>query len=530
MGSSKKRENNNEIALREELEISEKRLKSLFVNMREGVALHEFVYDQSNNIINYTIVDINPRYEEILGLSREELVGKLATEIYRTSQPPYIEDFKETARTGKSRVLETYFAPMDAYFEISIAPWGSGGFATIFSDVTDRKRSQDELIHLERQMQQVQKLESMGVLAGGIAHDFNNLLMAILGHADLALHQLPQMSPARHHLDEIEKASRRAADLCNQMLAYSGRGQFVVELIDLDNLIDEMLHLLGTCISKKVILNLNLEKELPKIKADATQLRQVLMNLLINASEAIGDKSGVITISTGAMHVRHDYLLKTYLDEDLTPGLYVCLEVSDTGCGMDKTTKERLFEPFFSTKFTGRGLGMAAVLGIVRGHKGAVKVYSEPGKGTTFKILFPVEENQYCEQLSNRTMDLDGWKPSGTVLLVDDEETIRALGTAMLRHLGFDVIVACDGEEALQIYRHRRNEISIILLDLTMPRLNGEETFRELRLIDPEVRVVLSSGYNEQEIASRFAGKNLAGFIQKPYALKTLQKKIRDIM
>ena len=238
-------------------------------------------------------------------------------------------------------------------------------------------------------MQQAQKLESLGVLAGGIAHDFNNLLMVVLGHAELALGGIPPMSPARGSLIEISTAAQRAADLCQQMLAYAGKASFALERVGLGDLVEEMADLLKTTISKKAILTLNLEKDLPPVEADPSQIRQIVMNLITNASEAIGDRSGVITVSVGATRCRREAPARDRTDDDIAPGLYVHLEVTDTGSGMDAETRARIFEPFFTTKFTGRGLGLAAVLGIVRAYKGALTVYSEPGKGTTFKVLFP---------------------------------------------------------------------------------------------------------------------------------------------
>ena len=397
------------------------------------------------------------------------------------------------------------------------------------TDITERKRMEAERLEMERRLLHAQKLESLGVLAGGIAHDFNNLLMAILGYADLALLDMSPVSPARPSIQEIINASHRAADLCRQMLAYSGKGKFVIERLRLDEVIHEMVHMLKTCISKKALLNLSLAKELPSIEGDPAQLRQVLMNLVINASEAIGDRSGVVTISTGARHCDAEYLRETFLDDSLPEGLYVSLEVSDTGCGMDKETQARIFEPFFTTKFTGRGLGMSAVLGIVRGHKGALKVYSEPGKGTTFRLLFPASFQEGEETVAETVESGSEWCGSGTVLLVDDDETILGIGRLMLERLGFSVLTAGDGQEAVEIFRFRGKEIALVLLDLTMPRMNGEEAFRELRRIDPDVRVVLSSGYSEQEIAARFAGRGLAGFIQKPYQVERLRETLKQI-
>jgi PAS domain S-box-containing protein len=400
---------------------------------------------------------------------------------------------------------------------------GSLMYIGVGHDITDRQRAEEERLSLERQLLHAQKLESLGVLAGGIAHDFNNILMAIIGNADLALMRINQESPAVDNLHNIETAAARAADLAKQMLAYSGKGKFVIENHDINDLLEEMLHILQVSISKKAVLRLNLNRPLPPVEADATQLRQIVMNLVINASEAIGDKSGVIAITSGCMDCARNYLNNVWLDENIGEGLYVYIEITDSGCGMDKETQAKLFDPFFTTKFTGRGLGMAAVLGIVRGHKGAIKVYSEPGKGTSFKILLPASGKP--EGIFNHDKHQVEWRGNGTVLLVDDEETIRGLGREMLKELGFDVVTANDGREAIEIYKSG-NDIKFVILDLTMPHLDGEQCFRELRLLNPNVKVIMSSGFSEQEVTQKFIGKGLAGFIQKPYKLSVLKEAI----
>ena len=398
------------------------------------------------------------------------------------------------------------------------------------TDMTERKWAEEKRLQLERQLQQTQKLESLGVLAGGIAHDFNNLLAIILGNASLALDELPNLSPARDNLSAIEATSLRAAELCRQMLAYSGKGRFAIENIRLGALIGEMVSLLKSSLSKKAILNLNLKEPLPPLRGDPSQIRQVVMNLVINASEAIGERSGVITISTGVMECSREYLCDFYLDERLMEGSYVWLQIADTGCGMDPETQRRIFEPFFTTKFTGRGLGLSAVIGIVRGHRGTLKVYSKPGKGTTIKVLFPIATEEAMPVNAYDGAVPSNWKGTGIILLVDDEESIRAMGNRMLERLGFQVLAAADGRAALEIYRTRREEIALVLLDLTMPHMDGAETFRELRRIDPAVRVVMSSGYTESEIAPRFASDRLSGFLQKPYALYALAQCLRGAL
>jgi len=404
------------------------------------------------------------------------------------------------------------------------------GVLIIARDMTYRREAEEQRRKMEDQLRNVQKLESLGVLAGGIAHDFNNLLVGILGNADLALMELSPANPVRENIQEIEKASRRAAELCRQMLAYSGKGKFVIENLDLSEVVREMAHMLEISISKKAALRYHFSENLPAIKADATQIRQIIMNLITNASEAIGEANGVIAVSTGVMEVDSAYLGGTYLDDHLTSGTYVFLEVADTGCGMDEATRNKIFDPFFTTKFTGRGLGLAAILGIVRGHQGAIKVYSEPGKGSTFKVLFPAVSPETEDQGEKHEEGKTVWQGEGIVLLVDDDETVRQIGGRMLERLGFEVIPVADGQEAVECFRRRADQIRCVLLDLTMPHLDGEECFRELRRIRKDAQVIVTSGYNEQEIAQRFAGKGLAGFVQKPFTLSTLQKILRAVL
>ena len=401
-------------------------------------------------------------------------------------------------------------------------------FMGIGRDISDQLRAEEERLNLEKQMLHTQKLESLGVLAGGIAHDFNNILTAIIGNADLAILRINKESPAVDNLHRIEQAALRAADLAKQMIAYSGKGKFVIEHVSLNTLLEDMLQMLEVSISKKAVLRINPHKQLPTVAADATQLRQIIMNLVINASEAIGDKSGVIAITTGCMECDRSYLKDVWLDENLPGGSYVYIEIADTGCGMDRDTLGKLFDPFFTTKFTGRGLGMAAVMGIVRGHKGAIKVYSELNKGTTFKILLPASDRSDLSDLSELSDVSDNWHGSGTILLVDDEETIRGIGSEMLKELGYIVITADDGREAVATFKANPG-IPMVLLDLTMPHMDGEQCFRELLQLDPNLKVIMSSGYNEQEVSEKFIGKGLSGFIQKPYRLSVLKELLRNI-
>lgn len=382
---------------------------------------------------------------------------------------------------------------------------------------------------LEKKMMDVQKLESLGVLAGGIAHDFNNLLMAILGHADLALTRMDETSPGREHILEIGVATRRAAELCRQMLAYSGKGKFVVEHIDLQHIIEEMAHMLKTSISKKAQLILNLHAGLPLTRGDATQLRQVLMNLVINASEVLEGHTGLIEITTGELNVSEAVKSGVAHVDDLPPGRYVFIEVTDTGCGMSDEVQKKIFDPFFTTKFTGRGLGMSAVLGIIKGHSGTLQIKSRPGEGTRFRVVLPACEDLIVPKTVEVQAENRDWRGSGTILLVDDEETLLLLGKMMLESLGFKVLQACDGWEAVQVFRQHRDEIGCVLLDLTMPHMDGVEAFSELRKIDSQAKIVLASGFTEHEIEARFADKSPSGFLQKPYGFDSLRHTLAKI-
>lgn len=397
-------------------------------------------------------------------------------------------------------------------------------------DISERKRAAEEQEKLQVQIQHTQKLESLGILAGGIAHDFNNLLMGIQGNASLASTNLPAGTMAGEYIKKIEKSSQQLATLTNQMLAYSGKGKFILETINLSSLVEEMTQLLKVTISKKVTLKYNFEKKLPNIEADSTQIQQVVMNLIVNASEAIGDKTGVILVKTGILQADSSFFSETYLEQKLPEGTYVFLEVSDTGAGMDEQTKNKIFDPFFTTKFSGRGLGLAAVLGIVRGHRGTIQVFSIPGRGTTLKVLFPAVKKSLYKKRYKSIKGEAGVPKLGTILVVDDEEVVLDVAGNMLENAGFRVLKASDGLEGVDVFKKNSDKIIAVILDTTMPNMNGEETFRELRLLQPELKVILSSGYNEQEATSHFVGTGLAGFIQKPYTQNQLIQKVKEVI
>jgi CheY-like chemotaxis protein len=297
----------------------------------------------------------------------------------------------------------------------------------------------------------------------------------------------------------------------------------------MSKLIEEMENLLEISISKKCVINYECAEGLPTIEADASQIRQIVMNLIINASEAIGDRSGIITVRTEAVHCTREYLSQAYLDENLPEGQYVCLEVIDTGCGMSETTRARVFDPFFTTKFTGRGLGLAAVLGIVRGHRGAIQVQSRLGHGTTFRALLPASvKRSPGEALVRRSSP--AWKGKGVILVVDDEETVRNLARRMLEKVGFTVLTANDGQEGVEVFEANVQEVRAVLLDVTMPRMDGREAFHRLQGIRPGVPVIVSSGFNEQDATHHIEGRGLVGFVQKPYVMEELLQVLRHAL
>jgi PAS domain S-box-containing protein len=405
----------------------------------------------------------------------------------------------------------------------SILREGDDGFyfLGITENITERKQVED-------QIRESQKLESLGVLAGGIAHDFNNLLTGILGNASLGLDLTPHDSPLRPLLQRLVTASERAADLTRQLLAYAGKGRFVLTAINLSATVEDISSLVRSSFPGHVGLNLELASALPSIEADPAQIQQIVMNLLLNAAESIpADRGGLVTVRTYEMLATEADLRGTLSSVRPRPGRYAVLEVIDNGSGMDAATQARIFEPFFTTKFTGRGLGLSAVLGIVGSYQGALKVESQVGTGSRFRILLPVSVKSVAVAATLSSGDLRG---TGTILVVDDEPLVLSLARTALERSGYKVFVAESGARALEIMKESAGDIGAVILDVTMPGMNGEEAFKRLKTIRPDIPVILSSGHSETETALRFAGAGLAGFLQKPYTALQLAEKIRSAL
>ena len=412
---------------------------------------------------------------------------------------------------------------------------GQAAVLVIAVDVTERNRASEEKLAMQRQMEHTQRLESLGVLAGGIAHDFNNILAAILGNAALAERQLHKGShdTLPRYLSNIVHSSEQATALCRQMLAYAGKGSLEVEQLDLSRMVERIAKLLTVSIHKGVTLHYELAKSLPAVEADATQLQQVLMNLVMNASDAMDAQGGEIRLRTGVVDIDASDAPLNVLHEPVAAGRYVFVEVADNGCGMDQATRAKIFEPFFTTKTDGHGLGMSAVLGIVRSHHGAILLDSTVGEGSSFRILLPALAQQVAVAQQDHAQEDDAiatWHASGTVLLIDDEQPVREAASMMLQEIGFDVRCANDGEAGVACYTAHQAEIVAVLLDMSMPNMDGAACFAALKQIDPQVRVILSSGYHEAEAAARMNTEGLAAFIQKPYHPDTLRRVMYQVV
>jgi PAS domain S-box-containing protein len=396
-------------------------------------------------------------------------------------------------------------------------------------DITARKHAELEKIAIERRLLESQKLESLGLLAGGIAHDFNNLLTGILGNASLARFTQKLAPAVEDYLTKIESGANRAAELCQQMLAYSGRGRFVIEPVNLDRLVESTLPLLRPSLPERADLQLKLSRENASVMGDATQLRQILMNLILNAADALGATGGRIDIVTGIRWLGSEFFAAARTGEDLSPGNYVVLEVRDTGCGMSPETLAKIFDPFFTTKFTGRGLGLAAVLGIVRGHHGALHVQSEVAVGTTFTLALP-PCNQTTPAAAPEAPASSGWRHHGSVLVIDDEPPVRNVAAELVRTFGMEPVTAADGTEGLIHFEKAGGKFDVVFLDLTMPGLSGPETLEKLRMINSNVRVLLVSGFSDLDRIAHLASGGPLVFMQKPFTRADLEAKLRELL
>ncbi len=402
-------------------------------------------------------------------------------------------------------------------------------FEGLAIDITVQKNAEAARLALERKLIEGQKLESLGLLAGGIAHDFNNLLSTIIGNAALARMSLADSPPVEAQLGAIETASLRAAELCRQMLAYAGKLEFVIVPTDLTKLMEELQPLLENSVARQATLTVNLQRNLSAVLVDPFQLRQIVMSLVLNAADAIGYGGGEIILTTGTVHADQSMLAGCVGGATLPGGEYVFLDVRDTGCGMVPEVMANIFDPFFTTKFAGRGLGLAAVLGIVRGHKGAMRVESSPGRGSTFRLLLPA----VAAAAPSAPAPIQGnepWRKVGSVLVVDDEEMVCRMVMDTLRTFGLTPHGASDGLTAVKIFQEKADSFDLVMLDILMPGLNGEQTLERLRAVRPDVPVLLMSGYSEGDILRRMGTGQRMSFLAKPFTRSALERKLRELL
>ncbi len=479
--------------------------------------------------------DVNPAFCRWMGFAREELIG-IHVSHFSNDAPGDIE--RNLARLGSGELLdhEVVNRQKDGtlrHYEIRERavdlPDGTRGILVVANDITDRKTAENRRLELERSLLRAQKLESLGVLAGGIAHDFNNLLQIILGNLELASMPETSLSTLRDSLGAMAEAGKRAADLTQMMLDYSGRGQFITKPVEIAELTKDLLRTMQSWFAQNVSIEFQTIDDLPTIQADPAQVTQVLKSLLVNAVEALPESGGTVRVSIDAGYFDARSLETNRTDQPAEPGNYVALEITDTGIGMTDDVRQRMFEPFFSTKFAGRGLGMAAVLGIVRGHQGALFVESPPDGGTTVRVLFPAGTSAHAS-IPPAGSGMQPPSPhatgrlAGTVLVAEDEGGIRMLMEELLQDMGLKVIAVPTGELAVERFQENSAEISFVILDLVLPGITGVETLARLRSIRPDIRAVLTSGYQRKAIKGFQDEAGFIDFIQKPYDIDTFRQ------
>jgi len=512
------------------------RLKNILQHSREAI----YGFDLQTHQFNY----LSPACFSLTGYTSSELekmgLSGLLERVHSEDRDKVLRLIETLRHRTKERewlgLVEVRFCRRDGqYCSLSDhlhVSYDSSGEAVALSgsvrEVTQITHLEESMRILERKFQDSQKMAGLGLLASGIAHDFNNLMTVVLGNAELAL--LDCGGSDGGVLDEIKRTSLRAAELANQMLVYTGKTTVVVDNINLSSVVKEMGSLLDVSISKKVTIQYSLADDLSSVRGDISQIRQVAMNLITNASEAIGDRPGVIAINIHGVELRPGEQKNVFPPGQVLEGSYVLLEVSDTGSGMNEETLQKIFDPLFTTKVTGRGLGLASLLNAVQRHNGAVEVKSKVGRGTVFRIYFPVEEDVVDETASD-VQELDGgWSGYGTVLIADDEEAIREITTSLLERIGFRVITASDGLETVDLYTEHPEEISVLLMDVNMPRLNGLEAALRIRHINPKLPVLFMSGYPREEVMHRFGKQSHTDFIKKPFQSRELTVAIRGVM
>jgi PAS domain S-box-containing protein len=480
----------------------------------------------------------NGRFEALSGCSRERLLGHSFCRLFSEDARSQVEgELHAAASGGEANVtFETVLVRQDGLKlnlfcgAVPLSSEGAtSGVVISLDDITERVNAEEERRVLERNLQQTQRLESLGVLAGGIAHDFNNILTIILGYCYVIKDESNPAPACAEHIQKIGDAANRAGDICRQMLSYAGRNQLQHSPVEMNTLVDDMVKMLSSGINKNVTIELDLQG-VPAIISDSSQIQQIVMNLIINAAEAIGDKDGIIRISLDRVEFPEGHPAADFTGKIIPAGRYVCLEVSDNGCGMESDTLTRIFEPFYTTKFAGRGLGMSSTLGIIKSHDGALQLSSTPGAGSIFRVYLPLPDVPGSVEIVPAAGHNPFVQGHGTILLVDDEEELRDLGPIQLKAIGFSTLTAANGLEALEIYRGREDEIGLILLDLRMPVMDGAETYHRLREISRTIPIVFCSGCSREKFPSGILDDGYTGFLKKPFKPDQLRNVLLEML
>ncbi len=465
------------------------------------------------------ILEANRAVTTLLDMPLEDLRSAILPRfIFPEDQDIYHLYRKRIAETGDTHACELRMVRGDGsvfWGHLQAAPEQQGESWITMTDISERKRTEAAAEAFELQIREARKLESLSVLTGGIAHDFNNILAIIVGYCSLIKMNYEQ---AAHYVPEIETAADRAAELCRQMLTYAGKSEAAKTDFDMTGLLDEMIRMMKTGVAENTSITFARPDNILIVTGDAGQIREVIMNLIVNASEAVCQAHGEITVSLARMEITAGEIHEDCLGKIIPEGRYVCMEVADNGCGMDDETRQRIFEPFYSTKFFGRGLGMSAVHGIVAANDGALQLYSRRGFGTTVRLYLPTQSAEPAAAEPVKQPDSGTWQGSGTILLVEDERHLKVLAETILKVLGFTVIKAANGEEALELYQQNSADITLVITDIGMPVMDGYELFSNLKKLNAKLPIIISSGYASDTITSRLPRSEIAGMLCKPYS------------
>ena len=508
-----------EDALRE----SEERYRTLIAKMINGFALHEIVCDEAGKPYDYRFLEINSAFEEMTGLKIAEIVGKTVLEVLPQTEPYWIDSYGKVALTGESIRFENYSQEFEKYFEVLAYSPKKGQFATVFTDITDRKQEEEEREKLKAQLLQAQKMEAIATLAGGIAHQFNNALSPIMVTLDMLEMGYPDDADIKKYVDQMMDSTLRMTDLTSQLLAYAKGGKYQVKTISLNHFVSDTLSLIKHTLKASVSIETGLSDDIMNIETDLTQLQMVLSAVLKNASEAIEDE-GLIRVTCRNATITEE---ETKDFPGLTIGPYVCLTITDDGNGMDKETRSRIFEPFFTTKFQGRGLGMAAAYGIIKNHDGWISVDSEFGEGTTVRIYFPAIA---AEPKAPKKPKMQLATGTGNILVIEDEEMVMDVTKVLLKRLGYHVLAAKTGREAIDIAKTFDGHIDLAILDLVLPDMGGKATYTLLKAARPQLKVIVYSGYSIDSPVQEILDAGAEAFIQKPCSIAGMSNKVKEVL